>query len=676
MIDTLFYINNAEVSPPKNWQDMLIELNYGKDQFPNNSAVSITDFVWVRENFDYFIKYINAGLTGDVGIMEAPPFRIDITDGTTQITVFNGYIDLTNGLLIHDKKGSTLVPDGSVTAKAVSHATVDWLNDIASSFTFEYLASPDYKTTGLPGFIDTSYYKFMPYTNSQVPNYEQSAMATLMTFVMTESIVKGIKEIAYLTIDAANPFTAANSILKAAIKVGYLIVLLATLIKCAEDMYKYLISPVKYHAGMYVRDLMERAASYLNMTFSSDIWAKGSPWYNEFIIPEKLYNQPVGNSITSGSGLFGFLTPDVNEQFGWYKGTFGDLLNAMKTKYNAKIIVTMPLGATNPNNMGTITLIRKDKNVLPPKYQLPDIYEPDYTYNTDELQSNTEIAFQNDASDMNTLQSFQGNLFQVICQPKTFVYRPFVMFKNLDSIDIPFARAITKTSLTTPEIIVEDLLSILSSAINGLVSIANAMIDLVNTVFGVVNKLIKALKVIGIKINFNLKKINHISYVSFKAFIDNRIGMMLLSADHFETPKILILKEGSQAKYNKIDPSNDGWDAAYKTQTLANAMEHAQAMWNYFYYVNSMIPASLNAKYSDRPTGNQFMIKNYSQIFFTWQNFVDVFQNNRIMDANGNLAIVESLKFNPRKQVADIRVRFQKLWTLNLTETYLNPSGA
>jgi len=497
-----------------------------------------------------------------------------------------------------------------------------------------------------------------------------------MTFTLTESIIKAIIEIAGITIDLANPFTAANGILKALIKIGYLIVLLATLIKCIQDMFKFLISPVKYHAGMYVRDLMSKACEFLNMTFQSDIWAVGAAYYNEFVIPEKLYNAPVGASLTSGVGLFGFLTPDLNEQVGWYKGTFAKLLDAMKTKYNAKIVVLVPPGGVTPTNQGTVVLMRKDKNAQPPKYQLKDFYVPDYTYNADELPSNHVISYQIDSTDMNTMQNYQGNIYQVICQPKVVNYRPFCMFKNLVQADIPFARATTKTALTWPEQITSNFLTGIDFVINSLISVVNTISAIANSITGFLNKVIKALKLVGIKVNWQIKPIGMIAKVSLGTIMDNRIGMMLLSSDHFNVPKILILKEGSASQYNKIDPSNDGWDAAYKVQTLANAMQHAQAMWNKFYYVNSFIPASLNPAYADRPYGNQYRIQDISNVPFTWNDFNNVFANNRIMDAAGNPAILESLKFNPYKQKADMRVRFQQIFTLNLAETFLNPSGA
>jgi hypothetical protein len=139
--------------------------------------------------------------------------------------------------------------------------------------------------------------------------------------------------------------------------------------------------------------------------------------------------------------------------------------------------------------------------------------------------------------------------------------------------------------------------------------------------------------------------------------------MMVLQNDHFQVAKILILKEGSQSKYNKIHPNND-------------AIENAKNHWDKFYYVNSFLPASLNPAYIDRPTGNQFIIKRFPKVPFTWQNFLDVFTNNRIKAPDGSDAIIESLKFNPALTEAEMTIRFSKLYTLNLKETFLQPTGA
>lgn len=630
MIQTLFYINNVQVLPPKNWQELEIELNYGKDQFPQGNVVSITNFEWVRENYDWIKNYIDSGLSGGVGIFEAPPFRIDITDGTTTKTVFNGYIDLTDNLTHHDRV--------KITAAAGSKSTVDWINDVANGFTFEYLAS---LPIGAAGAIDSSMYQFMPYVINSVPNYEQAAIATLMVYTISQTIYKEIEEITGIVAEAGGYFTTIPAVIKLVVKIAYLIVLIVTLIKLVKDLLKFIVSPVKYHACMYTRDLLQKGCEYLGLTFVSDIFAPNSPYYNEVIMPEKRYNPP-------NDGIIGFLSPNPLEQNGYYKGTFGQLLTDLKTKYNAKIVVT-------PNN--ELILIRKDKNAQPPIYQLPDVYTPEFTYNTDELQANTLIEFQTDGSETNTLQNYAGTIYQVICQPAVVSSRPFVMMKNFNNVQIPFARATTKTELTIPEKIIDEFLEIFDTIANVIVTVINGIINVVNAITSVIKKIFK---LVGIKLN--IPSIPIMQQLTLGTIMDNRIGMLVLSADYFSIKKAFIMQAGSEPKYNKIHSSND-------------TVESAKYHWDNFYYVTSFIPAQLNPAYSDRPFGNQCIIKDFPKVSFTWQNFLDVYQNNKIYDSSGNEAIVESVKFNPAKSTAQMRVRINKIYTLNLTESYLDPTG-
>lgn len=637
MVQTLFYINNSQVEQPKNMAGFCIELNYGKDQFPQGNVVSITNFEWVRENYDWFMTYINSGLTGGLGIFEAPAFRIDLFDGTTTKTVFDGYIDLTQGLQVKDRI--------KLTAKATSHATVDWINEVASSFTFEYLAS---LPAGAPGRITNANYRYIPYVNNSVPNYQQAAIATLMVYTIEQAIQKEIESIIGIVADCVGYFTTIPAIVKLIVKIAYLIILIITLIKLIKDLIKFIISPVKYHAGMYVKDLLAKGCEYLGMTFESDIYTAGSAFLYEFIIPPKYYN-PVNATDNS---LLGFMTPAPNEQVGWWKGTFGSLLDAIKTKYNAKIVVTTD---------NRVILIRKDKNAQAPVYQLPDLYIPEYTYNTDELKANTLIEFQTDTTETNTLQNYSGTIFQVICQPAIVQNQAFVMMKNFDQITVPFARASKKTGLTVPEKLIDDFLEIFDS-------IANVIVTVVNTIIGIVNDIIALIKKIFrlLGLNLNIPEIPTMEELSLGTLMDNRIGMMVLSADNFNVPKIFLLTEGSESKYNKISTNNDLWECA-------------KTCWDGFYYVNSFIPTQLQPSYTDRPTGNQFIKKNYPKYEFTWQNFLDVVQNNRCYAADGTEAVLESLKFYPNgvneSGTAEGVFRFGKIYTLNLKETFLIPDG-
>lgn len=658
MIEVNYYIDNKKVNEPMNAPELQAQLNYGKDQFPNTGTINIVDFIWVREEYELLLSYIGAGkINTGVGITEGPAFRISASDGTITEDVFVGFLDFTN-IKVKDRI--------SITCRAVSHATVDWVNAQTSGFTMEYLASPEFKATGLPGYIDNTFYRWIPYTNNSVPNYQQAAIATLTVFAVTQAIYKEIEEIQNLIVEAGGVFTSVPAALKMIVKIAYLILLLATLIKLIEDTIKFLVTPVKYHAGMYCRDIEERCGAYLNMKIVFDVHAPGSIYYNEFILPPKFFNAP----NKADKSILGYLIPDKNEQVGYLRWTFKDYLDAMKVKYNAKIVVTIPLGGATPTNQGTITIARRDKNVLPPEYVLPDTYiaNSEWGFNIDELNANYLLQYQIDPQDMNTEQNYQGTIFQVICSQKQVNYQPFVQIRGLDPENIPFARISRKKELNTQELIIRDLLIVFDVIDNLLISIVNAMISVVNAITGFVNKIAKALKAVGIKVNWKIPAIPKLKKVKMSAIIDNRVGMAMLSNDHFNIAKIFVLNEGSQPRLNKIHPDND-------------TLESGKAMWDGFHYVNSMIPGSLNLAYADRPYGNQYKLQEFQNIPFTWSDFLKVVRNNRCFASDGTTpAIIESLVFYPPIEQgssgkADVKVRISYIWTLNLQETFLNPDG-
>lgn len=635
MIEALFYIENNLVPPPMNAAGLATQLNFGKDQFPNAGVVTITDLEWVRENYELLTKRVDDGLTGGPGIFEGPSLRIDFTDGEKTVTVFNGFIDLTTAQFKDRIK---------ITAKSISHATVDWLNQVASGFTFEYLASLESRDKG---YISPDLYKFMPYVNNTVPNYLQAAVLSLMIYNVTQAIVKEIESIANILADVAGYFTTIPAIIKIILKIVYLIALILVLVKLVKDCIKFIISPVKYHAGMYVRDLFERGCDYLNMDFESEIFSKNSSFYNEVIIPPKYYNPP----SSSDNQILGFLKENKNEQVGYYKGTFSDFIEAMKVKYCAKIIVQVPQGGATPTNRGKVIFLRKDKSATNPVYQLPDLYQPEYTTNADEVFANTLIEYQTDAQDTNTLQNYSGTIYQVITQPKVVVNRPFVMLKNFNQVSIPFARASMKTDLTLPEKLIKDFLTVFEKIANAIIVVVNAVIEAINVVIKVVKKIFSFF---GIKLKID--PIPKLKKLALSSTLENRKGMMMLSSDMISIPKIFILLEGSSAKYNKIDPISD-------------KLETAKSMYDGFHFVNSFIPSP------ERPTGNQYIIKNFPKVPFSIQDLLLVMENNRIIGPDGSEALVESLKFSHYNAHAEIKVRFPKIYTNNLYEKYLEPDG-
>ncbi len=622
-----FFLANVQINPPENWQQLEFELNFERDK--NSNRVTITEWRFLRENADLIHAWRNGGLTtGGIGVFEGIPFRIEVRNQSVSKVLFNGYLDLTEKTVYASKQ--------YVTTTAKESQQVDWLQDVAFGFGPEFL-----KATGQ--ILQTDYI-YMPYVNSCVPNYRDSFIALMGIFTVTMQLYKEVVDLTNIIIGAANPFEA-TALIRLIPEVAYITILLIAQIRLIKDLVNLLIQPVKYHACMTVKKQIEKCCAHLNMTFSSDIFNSPSPFENLVILPEKYY-------IQTNSGdprLLGFTSPNSTDQNGFYKGMFGDLLQEMKKMFCGKLVI----------KNGVLYFLRRDQGLIAPIYQVPDVDERAISLNTSEFKSNYNISFQVDVVDKNTFQEYDGTRFQSIIRPASFSDPKNILMKGLERVDIDFARAKTKRSLTTPEQLVLDFLDVVSGILNGIISVINKGIEIYNDVAEFVNKIIDKLDTIGIKINIHLKTIKPLDPVDFGQLIENRIGMLKLEQDQVGKQKIFIITIGSSPKFNKVHPLNDVY---VNTTYLYN---------NYHSVATSFIPSS------ERLNANQYWEKELTGVPFTWQDFLDVSNTNQCKNSSGLDSEVTSLKWNPYNQVAtSLKYKVNQIYTTNFIETKISPNGS
>ena len=71
----------------------------------------------------------------------------------------------------------------------------------------------------------------------------------------------------------------------------------------------------------------------------------------------------------------------------------------------------------------------------------------------------------------------------------------------------------------------------------------------------------------------------------------------------------------------------------------------------------------------------QTWLKSFDKINFTFNDFQKVLNNNRIFAANGDEAILLSLKYNPIEETATGTFKVKTIYLTNLKETKLIPDG-
>ncbi len=612
MLNIIYYINGVEIKAPANHKEVSFELNFDQDS-PDVNLLT-TNWRFINENADILNDYVDAGLTGSFGIFQGVPFDLTLQDGTTS-EMFKMYLDLTDGAEFSSY---------DVKCNSKEYSKIEWLNDVADSFTFEYLHE---ETTHLPSSLFVS----VPYVISTVPNYREAFMATLgVTFI----VIQIESEVAFYvaTLAAgANPFATPSEAIRFCFHIVYTIGLIISLIKLINDIIDLIIQPVKYHKGMYVRDLIDAGCAHLGLTFESTI-LKGSLWKDLYLLPEKYENPPDPDD----DRILGFLSPSVDQK-GYYKGTFGQLLREMKAMFNAKIII----------QNGVLRLERVDWNNSTTSYIIPDIRQDFFGYNTDEFNSNYLVEFRYDVNDKNTVQEYTGTIFQATLEPWTWTDTKLRLMKGYKNVAISFALGKRKEDLTGPEKILDFFFDIGGGILNGLISTVNAGIDFVNFAAEIIGTLGDILSFFGIDNNMETPEIQELPYSNLGQIINNRIGMLLLENDSVLVPKLLLVQEGSSDVNNKI---------------YADHKDYLSARYLYenYHFINSFAPTST------QPNGNQWIRKKISRVPFTLSDFVMVKENNRIFDVNGNTAKIENLKWNPWDNLADIEYRINQKYTNNL----------
>lgn len=613
--------------PPANIDEMFIELNFDRDKGTFVKSFGEQQIEVVAELNKQLLKIIEDAKAGlGKGVFVGPEYKMEIQQGSTTNLIFDGYVDLVDDAEFGEIKSNVKIKE---------KLSIDALNDLANSFTFEYL----FKETG---DITEADFDFIPYVLNSVPNYKEAAIVAVGLFMIQEQLKGCITQITMIGQSLANPFEI-TAVIRLITYIAYLVLLLIAVVKMVKTIVTLIIQPVKYHAGMYALKMCQKASEYMGYTFKSPDFLESSTWVDLFVLPEKFANptNPIDDRI------LGFTTPVETVQEGFYKGTFGDLLEALKRMIKGKIVITADK---------TIYLVTQNYNVSVPEYQLPDLYQPNFKLNANEIKSNYLIEFATDTIDKNTIQNYIGTRYQVLTQPISSSSDDINLLKGLEIASIPFALATRKETLTTPEKIVDEFLDVFDGIINGLINGVNTVIDVVNTIIDTVNNIIDALDFVGINVDWEIPTIPTLAPVSLGSLIDNRVGMLNIEIDSTGVAKIFLMKKGIAAKFNKIYADN--------STTVS-----AKNLWQ-FHKVISFVPSS------EYPKGNQWIINTFENVPFEFINFLQVSYNNRIFDALGNEAEIDNLKWYFIRQYAEMVVRFNETYDTTRKEIYIEANGS
>tara|TARA_R110000787_G_scaffold23250_1_gene66751 strand:- start:3911 stop:5674 length:1764 start_codon:yes stop_codon:yes gene_type:complete len=496
-----------------------------------NANITTEQLTLVNEYAELVRTYIAGGANGTTnGIFEGLPLQIQ----ESGVNVFDGYLDFLNDFEIVDPT--------TVKARIKKHDSNDNFQDRANGLTFGYLVDE--------GFINYNDFINVPYLIEKEFNYIEFAFIAFSIYSITRDIISfannAAEKIPEISADAGGGFTGPIAaifltialIILAALFVAAMFALLLSLI---IDLVNYLISPIKYHKAMRVEKLLEKGAAFLGLSYNTSI----IDIPQLVLLPSKTGidkdTQQVFIKLSIPIFQPGLGIPSTAD-FGY---TFGELLSAMNTTFNAEFTV----------ENGVLQHHAKDSPfwIQQSSYTLPDILQESIVTNANELISDKIILFKSDVKDSNSLENFLGTTYEIRTRPGTFSDQRNILMNGFGKVEIPYALGNRKDKLNNFEKFARNLFESVDEFISTLGFTSNS-----------------------------------------SAALSGRIGVLKLETDFINVPKLMKMNATTNSVFPNLLPTNNRnvWSAKYLYNNYHNQDSFVLNNFSnqYYVYKNVRVP--------------------------------------------------------------------------------------
>lgn len=540
------------VPPPRNWKAMQVQLIWAQTagQMSLQAQLQSIVFEFVKVNASDLIDYKDRGLTGGTGIFEGPGLRIYA--GDSALLIFDGCIDTAD-------EGFRIEND-IVMCPIKESGKIDWMNDVAQSITFEYLAS---LPSGKPGRITRADYKQVPYAISTIPDYTQAMMLSITLFIIIKESVDVVAKIASLITRAISQSLSwlqlIGTIIEIILYLVYLVAIVTASAKLMQQIADNLLQPKKTKLGMREADLWLKLCEYFGLNFQSSIYGIGTAaayngrYANATLIPVKI-------KIPDGDPSFEIWNrpPDETtnpDSHGYYEGTPKQFIDDMCNVYNAMPVIK--------GNTLYFEEVHKFNAVNP--FRLPNEgnvgftfeYPKPYSTNASEIPLVYILRFQKDDQDLNTYNDYKGTYCLAQTKPNIVRNQKNQLARGSKIIDLPFALARRKVGFTKLEKALLEVLQTCANFINSIGDNVNEINDklsswmptivsaenvgLSNTQVGIAVGFLTGQPVFSVvSIVLGSDGLPIMPSVTIPNFSNDRIGWMLLSSDFIGVQKRFI----------------------------------------------------------------------------------------------------------------------------------------
>jgi hypothetical protein len=469
-----FELNGGSVKPPVEWTD--IELNASFDNENIQPNITIDSFRFVNQEAKILRDWITSGYPG---IFEGVPFNIKASNNISGISVFNGYVNLSDDV--------SILENGSVISKIVKSEGLNSLDDRLNALTWGYLESI--------GVITQSDYTILDYVVEKKINLLELLISNVVLFLMIkeliESINRNIRDISGVIAMTSIPLggqigALVWAIALALINIAYSILLLIAIIDMSIKLFNTLVNPVRQHRLLKIETALTKVAAHLGYNFVSPITELNYLYF--------LPSNPRQDNVSLIDGIFTTLkgTPKGIPNVLDYGYGVGEFFGAVKDiPYSKYAIIGNELHLRPVNDPFWIRSAT---------YQLMSTLIEEKKFNTQDLKTRFALLFRIDQRDDWTFDNYTGTSYEVVTDAIQVNNSEAKYLKGLNEIQIPWSLGNRKDDLNAVE--------------NTLLSIAQFIDDLTG-IFG--------------------------GGTDFASLLTNKIGVLKVSDNSISVPKVLYL---------------------------------------------------------------------------------------------------------------------------------------
>ena len=437
MADLQFKLNGAIIDPIKDWEKLTITATFDRESTEAN--ISTSRITFYGDSAKAIRDYRKGGLIGAAGstpgITEGPTLSVTVSEAVIgSPTTFDFIVDMMAAN--YEEVNPT-----EVRASLRKVQGVGTFQERANATTFLLLHDK--------GAIQTSDFKSLPYITEREPNGVDIALASLTTTMLVIQLISEIRTLHTTIVTAISKFAdlplgpLRSAIWFAAIALiqfAFVVLLIVQIVKMVAEMIALLISPVKFHKIMLLKDMLSKGANYLGYGYNTSISTLDDLYYlpskdridldgmMEKILQNIQVNQP-------GVGI-----PAERDDI----YTLGDAFRMCNNDlFYAQLAIK--------NNTIEHHALNAPWWTQQSSYTLPNILDESFQSNAHELKGTKVISFKTDPSDWHTIKNYDGTAIQIHTEQVTPSNVQNILIKGLDRRKVGAALVTRKTELNLIE---------------------------------------------------------------------------------------------------------------------------------------------------------------------------------------------------------------------------------